>query len=259
MNHDDVSKPFLLSLLAHLVLVLLFTVKAVLFPSTEEMYQPALRVDMVDLPDKLAPPAETPVPADQPKPEVKPALPPVTPPPPKPELVKPKEVEKPDLVLNPKKPLNKKEEEKPDTSQAIEKLKKKMAIDKIKEEITQKERQDLKQRVAQYKGSVLTPGTELTGVAKLQHENYLGQIDKHVKQFWSLPEWLARGEHKAKVKIYVDSRGLLLKAELVSSSGNLSYDDIVIETIKKAVPYPVPPDKFRDIMSVNGMVLGFPE
>lgn len=258
MNHVDISKPFLLSLLAHLVLVLMFTVKAVLFPSTEELYQPALRVDMVDLPDKLAPINETPAPAEPPKPEEKPALPPPTPPAPKPEPVKSKPVEKPDLVLDPKKTPDKKED-KSNTSDAIEKLKKKMAIDKIKEEITQKERQELKQKVTQYKGNVLAPGTELTGIAKLQHENYLGQIDKHVKQFWSLPEWLARGDYKAKVKVFLDSRGFLTRAELLSSSGNSSYDDIVIETIKKAVPYPVPPDKFRDIMSVNGMVLGFPE
>jgi colicin import membrane protein len=99
----------------------------------------------------------------------------------------------------------------------------------------------------------------LTGVAKIQHDNFLTQIDHHVKQFWSLPEWLARGGYKARVKIFIDFNGLLLKAELVSTSGNSSYDEVVLETVKKAVPYPVPPEKFRDIMSVSGMVLGFPE
>jgi len=258
MNHDDVSKHFLLSLLAHLTLVLLFTVKAVLYPETEKAYQPPLRVDIIGLPDKVIP-QEPPVPENKSKEEIKPKEP--TPPvasPPKPELSKLKDKEKADLVLDDKKApdKNKKEVEKSNTSQAIEKLKKKMAIDKIKEEIT---RRELSQRVAQYKGNVLAPGTELTGIVKLQHENYLGQIDRHVRQFWSLPEWLARGEFKAKVKIWIDTRGLLLKAELISASGNSSYDDIVMETVKKAVPYPAPPEKFRDVMSVGGMILGFPE
>jgi len=277
MNNEDISKPFLLSLLAHLTLVLLFTVKAVFFPTIEEIYQPPLRVDIVGLPDKITP-IDTQDQVNKAKEEVKPddsqkSKPihseetplPVVPTPPKAELLKPKDKEKADLVLNPKKDTdkNKKELEKSNTSQAIEKLKKKMAIDKIKEDIKQdikqKERQELSQRISQYKGNVLAPGTELTGVVKLQHENYLGQIDHHVKQFWSLPEWLARGNFKAKVKIFIDSRGLLLRVELISTSGNSSYDDIVIETVKKAVPYPVPPEKFRDIISVSGMILGFPE
>lgn len=262
MNNEDISKPFLLSLLAHLALVLLLTVKSVFFPEQEEVYQPALRVDIVSLPDKINPhdlqeqihkPSEE---VNPPEPAKEPPPLPEVPKPPKTEVSKSPSKEKVDLVLKADK--NKKEE-KLNSSQAIEKLKKKMAIDKIKEEIKQKERQDLKQKLVQYKGNVLAPGTELTGIAKLQHESYLGQIDRHVKQYWSLPEWLARGDFKARVKIFIDARGLLLKAELTSTSGNASYDDVVMETVRKAVPYPAPPEKFRDIMSVGGMILGFPE
>lgn len=284
-RNDDVSKPFLFSLLAHLTIVFVFTIKATFFPSTDDSYLPALRVDIVGLPDKVTPanntdssearkeesknePTQTQNKETNELPTTK-----------GPKLEKmtnsddallksvksksadksiDKSIDKPDLVLK-----NKQKEEqdkfKSEASQAIEKLKKKMAIDKIKEEVIQKERQDLSQRVAQYKGNVITPGTELRGVAKLQYDDFLGNIDRHVKHFWSLPEWLARGDFKAKVKVFIDSRGLLTGVELVSSSGNSSYDEIVMETVKKAVPFPNPPEKFRDKLSVDGMVLGFPE
>ncbi len=253
---DELSIPLLYSAVAHLVLVLVFTVRAVFFPEPIETFEPALRVDIVDLPDKLPsqPASPPPVANEEVKPE--PAAEPVKVEPPKPEV----KVKEPEVVLNPKKDQEKdKDEKKLSTSDAIEKLKKQLAIDKIKEEMKAQERQRLSERVAKFKGNVLSPGSELTGVNKLQHENYLTNLDHHVKKFWSLPEWLARGNYSAQVRIFVDEHGLLLKAQLIRGSGNSSYDDTVMETVKKAVPYPVPPEKFRAIVSVNGMVLGFPE
>ena len=125
--------------------------------------------------------------------------------------------------------------------------------------VKHQELEALKDRIIKYKGSQLAPGTELSGVAKLQHENYLNSLDQHVKQFWSLPEWLARGSYSAQVKIFIDENGLLLKTLMIRGSGNSDYDDLVLETIKKSVPFPAPPEKFRAIVSVTGIVLGFPE
>jgi colicin import membrane protein len=244
---DDLSLPILYSIIAHLLLVLLFTVKAVLFPEAIDNFEPALRVDIVDLPDKVAP--STPSLPTAPAPEAQPAT-----------KTLPKLDDAPEVVLNPgKDPKNKKNDAKISASEAIEKLKKQMAIDKIRAEMKDEARKDLSQRVAQYKGNVLSPGTELSGVVKLQHENYLTTLDHHVKQYWSLPEWLARRNYSVRVRIYIDEQGFLLKSDLMRGSGNPAYDETVFETLKKAVPFPVPPEKFRAIVSVNGLVLGFPE
>lgn len=254
--NDDLSLPLLYSGIAHLLLVLVFTVKAVFFPEPIDVYQPAIRVDIVDLPDKLPPaPVETkeeprPPKEESPKEVVKE---PVV------EIKKPTVKEKePEIVLNPKKEV-KSDDKKISTSDAIDKIKKQSAIDKIKEEMRNQQRQELSDRVTKYKGDVLSPGTELTGVNKLQHETYLADLDHHVKKFWSLPEWLARGNYSAQVKVFIDEAGIVTKVQLVRSSRNSSYDEIVIETVKKAVPFPVPPEKFRALVSVNGVLLGFPE
>lgn len=251
---DSLKLPLILSAIAHGLLVLVFTVKAVLFPEQMEIFEPALRVDIVDLPDKVEavlPPVSSPA-EDNKVPIEKPTM----------VMERPKrnsEAVEPEVALSKKKDLPKVEENKPSPSEAIKKLKKQLAIEKIKEELKAQERQELSQRVSKYKGNVLSPGTELTGVSKLQHENYLTHLDRHVKQYWSLPEWLARGSYSAQVRIFLDEQGLLIKALLIKSSGNPSYDEIVVETVKKAVPFPMPPEKFRAMVRINGMVLGFPE
>lgn len=254
----DFSKSFLFSILAHLGLIFLLTVRAVVWPEKIDPYQSAIRVDMVALPDKLSNLPPPPPPSkdntekskELPKIENKQIL-----------TKEDKSVKQPEVVLKPKKESSDKKRDALNnkTSDAIEKLKKKMAIEKIKEEMMDQERQKITNRITQYKGNAISPGTDLKGVEKLQHENYLSQLDQHVKNFWILPEWLAKGNYKAQVKIYLDEKGLLINVELIKSSGNPNYDDIVVETVKKAVPYPVPPEKFKQIVEISGMVLGFPE
>lgn len=256
--HDEFMRPLLWSTVIHLLVFLIFTVKTFFWDEKPEPYQAAIKVDLIALPDKVvAPPVQnmdTQAKEDQ---SLK-------------NKVKEKNIEKeksiePEIVLKAKKKevKDKNDHSKMSASEAIDKIKKKLAIDKIKEDLKSQERQELSQKLTnkinQYKGNVLSPGTELTGIMKLQHENYLNQIDRHVKNFWSLPEWLAKGQFKAQIKIQIDNQGLLVNAQLIKSSGNSNYDDRVLETVKQAVPFPVPPEKLQEIVKFSGVVLGFPE
>lgn len=257
--NEDLTRPILWSTVFHLLLVFLFAVKSIFWAEKQEPYQAAIKVDIIGLPDKVVTPPEPPPSLPQPLPSPPTQLP-QTPPTEKVtpthdvQKSKPKE---PELVLKPQKnePQNIK------TSEAIEKIRKKMAIDKIKEEIKNQEREEISQkvsqRITQFKGNVLSPGTELTGINKLQNENYLIQLDRHVKNFWSLPEWLARGNFKSRIRIFIDSHGLMINTQVVEGSGNAQYDDIVLETVKKAVPYPIPPEKLQERIRVLGVDLEF--
>lgn len=256
MMRDELTLPILYSIATHLVVILAFTVKAVFFPEQIELMEPALRVDIVDLPDKISPmepptPASPPQEAAKPQEQVKKTLPPVT-----------KEEDlTPAVVLKTLKDKKKPQEEIRNSAadDAIKKLKKQLAIEKIKDEIKAQQRQELNSKVQKFKGNVLAAGTELTGVNKLQHESYLTQLDHHVKRYWHLPEWLARRSYRAQVRIFLDEQGMLTQSQLVLRSGNDDYDDMVLETVKKASPFPSPPEKFKDIVGITGMVLGFPE
>ena len=254
MNADtfretDIFKSSLkLSLIAHVTLVLFFSVKTYFFPSESIDFTAAVRVDIIALPDKLDPskvklakPEEKPTP---PAPEPKPVKEVAKPKPPKPE---------PDTI-NLKKTKSKQ-------SEALEKLKRQAALDKIKNELATKsaEASSPKETITQVKGNVLSAGTALTGLNKLQHESYIAELDQHIKQNWTLPEWLARQNYKARARLRLDQAGRILSREIIRSSGNEAYDDIVLETIDRSAPYPAPPEKFLTIVGAQGIVIGFPE
>jgi colicin import membrane protein len=260
-EEERLSRGLGVSFVVHGVILLLFTVKAVFFTPEQIDFSQAVRVDIVGLPDKEPPKL------DPPKAEAKPALPekPVekpaekaaekpAPPPPKPEPVKaPPKDEGVNLEKN-----------KAKQQSAIEKLKAMAALEKIKEDVDAEKKKEVAKGKAddgatKVKGNVLSPGTALTGLAKLQHDNYAADLDAHIKQHWALPEWLAKRDLKAQARVQIDSRGNILGRKIVKSSGNPSYDEEVLATIDRSAPFPAPPEKFLAIVSVDGILIGFPE
>lgn len=262
-DEEKLSRGIGVSFVIHGIILLLFTINAVFFTSEQIDFSQAVRVDIVGLPDKAPPKIEAPA-----KPEAKPELPekpvdkPVekaaekTPPPPspKPESVK---VPKADEGVNLEKVKSKQQS-------ALEKLKAMAALDKIKTEVESEKRKEAAKGKSdeggqKVKGNILSPGTSLTGLAKLQHETYAVDLDAHIKQHWALPEWLAKRELKAQARVQIDSRGNILGRKIVKSSGNPSYDEEVLATIDRSAPFPAPPEKFIAIVSVDGILIGFPE
>lgn len=246
----------LASVCFHLALVLFFTVKSVFFTAEPVDYSAAIRVDLIGLPDKLDP--STVLPPKQETAEAPPqpaaeAAPEKTTPPKMPEKVEKAEPKEPVMAEKPKEKDFKKQQ-----NDALNRLKAMAALDKIKKESAESKKSDLPANY-QVKGNVLSPGTALTGLDKINHEGYLAALDQHIKQFWSLPEWLANQDLKAQVRVQIDRSGNLIGKKLVRSSGNSTYDDYALETIERSVPYPRPPDKLSAIMEVNGFIVGFPE
>jgi TonB family protein len=247
----------MLSLVVHISAVLLYSLKLSYFPDESLLYESAIRVDLVALPDKLS--SVPPPPIEAAKEEVKepPQEAKAIPEP----AAKPKEV-KPEPVL-PKEPTvvleKQKDKKKTSIESAIDKLKKDVAIERVKGMLNKEKTEEKKTPSVVYKGNILSPGTELSGVNKMDHQDYHALLDRHVKAYWSLPEWVAKTNLKAQVRIYLNENGLLVDAKIAKSSGQASYDESVMESVKKASPYPAPPTKFRDIVEVDGILLGFPE
>lgn len=256
------------SFVLHAVLISFFTLKAVFFTPEAIDFTQAVRVDMVGLPDKVdpnnLPPApaakENPKPAkEEPKAVEKPAekAPPKKADAPKPEL--PKQQPKKDDGIN-------LEKNKASQQSAIEKLKAMAALEKIKEEVAEEKKKTPPPGTgtdttggAKVKGNMVSPGTALTGLNKLQHDTYGADLNRHIKQHWEVPEWLAKRDLKAQVVVYLDTRGNVLERKIVKSSGNPEYDEAALTTIDKSSPFPAPPEKFQAYVSVNGILIGFPE
>lgn len=269
-QNEQFTRGIGVSFALHALLLSFFTLKAVFFTPEQIDFTQAVRVDMVGLPDKVDP-KTLPAPSEakeNPKPVPTPKAEPVVEKPA--EKAPPKKVEavKPELPKHqPKKDdgINL-EKNKANQQSAIEKLKAMAALEKIKDEVAEEKKKTPPpgtgkddSGAAKVKGNMVSPGTSLTGLTKLQHETYGADLDRHIKQHWALPEWLAKRDLKAQARVYIDTRGNILGRKIVKSSGNPSYDEEVLATIDRAAPFPAPPDKFQAVVSVDGILIGFPE
>lgn len=244
------SKGLIYSITFHLGVFLLLTINVLFFPKPLIDLSQAVRVDMVDLPDKTnnLPEKVTDILKETPTPE--------------PEKINKEEQTKEDKPKPIKEPLPKKNSEpeviqiektKSKQKQAIEKLKKLSAIEKIKESV-EKEKQ-----ITPIKGRVLSAGTIPKGVDKLQSDTYLLQLDAHIKKNWALPEWLIGKNLKARVAVQFNEAGKIISKKVMASSGNPTYDEYCLKAIERAEPFPKPPEKFVDIYKIDGVQFGFPE
>lgn len=251
----------LFSLFLHLLLVLVLLFRIFIFPSDRPEMIKAVRVDLVALPDKdpQEGPKGTPPPvAAAEKPKEKPAE-------------KPKEKE-PEKDVFAEKKTEKKKDKKPETEKkAPPEVKTKdqqnAALDRLKSLAKIKEMKNKKEADAkagegqgqQYKGNILSEGNALTGVDKLQHDQYLGKLDSHIKNNWKLPAWLSNKPYSTAILVRFDEKGLVLDKKVVRSSGNSAFDSEALQAIANSVPFPEPPEHLVSYFKVRGIELRFPE
>jgi TonB family protein len=140
---------------------------------------------------------------------------------------------------------------------ALAKLKKMSALDKIKQDL---KNDSASRPVAKAsKPRVVAAGTALSGLDRLDANNYLGQVDQSIKNSWTLPQWLLNKPLRARLLVKINSGGEIISSTVIASSGNPSYDDYCLQAVNKAAPFPKVPDKLSEKFSVDGVVVGFPE
>lgn len=256
---DEFGRGVLVSVGAHVAILALFLLKSLLFAPKPFDIPPSIRVDIVGLPDKIEDLPAAPAPAPEP---AKPA---------EPVKEKPKAQAKPE----PKKPLPVKKDDainlekakKAKEQDALNKLKSLEALDKIKDDVSAEKAESEKARLEalakasrqKVKGNILSPGSSLNGLEKIQYDEYAGLLDRHIKPHWQMPEWLARKGYRAQVVVRADARGTLIGRQMLRSSGNPDFDQYCLETIDRAAPMPPPPEKFVAIVANQGIVVDFGE
>jgi colicin import membrane protein len=261
-NSQGLSNEITISVVIHVAVFLFFTLRAVFFPSEASIFESAIRVDMVDMPDKIT--AQANAQTAEVKPEPKAAEPP--PPEPKapalpmkePEATKPvvkESTKEPDAIKLQKESTVPKETQK----QALAKLKQMDAFEKLQKKIDDDKKQQALKAASQMaaKGNILSPGSELRGIDQLQSENYRGLVQKHMKQNWEVPHYIKKSNLITEVLVKFDSQGNILTKEVVKSSGNSNYDEAVLAAITKSSPVPAPPGRFSAIASIEGFTFVF--
>lgn len=229
-------KPMIVaSIVFHGLIILVFTIKFAFFPDIPE-YSPVIRVDLVGLPDKKTP--STPAPAAPPK--MAPA---------KTEVSTPKETKsKSTQKAPPSKPTAQSQ------SQALSRIKGLQAIESLKAEA-----ESPTPATNTIKGNVISPGTALKGLNRIEFNEYIGEIDAHVKNNWALPEWMRTQDFRAEVLVRIDSNGNLIERSFLKKSGNPDFDKRVWDAIENSSPFPPPPEKFTKLVGVQGITFAFPE
>lgn len=266
---DDFKKSFGLSVAVHSLIFSLFFIKLVFFSEPMLDLSQAITVNVGDfkesnrLPPKVieeappAPVAEEPTPEPQtedptPKSEEKVSEKKPEPPPVVKAKETPKEKPKPNEVNLDKSKAKQKS--------ALEKLKKLSALDKIKQDVqSEANKAKVANAIKNAKPRAVAAGSTLTGLDKLQASNYLQYVDKSIKQQWALPQWLMNKPLKARILVKFNAQGQIISTQVVSPSGNTSYDQYCINAIEKAAPFPQVPEKLTEKFSADGVVVGFPE
>lgn len=250
----DYSRGIVISVLIHCLIIGFLVVRNFVTVDDTIDYRQAIRVDIVGLPEKIKEENLPLKPIAPEKKETKPAEPEPTPAEPaKVEPVKTKPKPLPTKVDKTAVNLDKAKQK-----AALQKLKNLSAIEQIQQDLD-KEKKAKASKPAPIKGNIISPGTDLTGLDKLQHQNYEADLDRHIKKYWALPQWLTKKNLKAQIIIRVDEKGQLLSRELVKSSGNPSFDDQVLRTVDEANPLPAPPLKLTAKARVDGIVIDFEE
>lgn len=234
--YDTSFSPYVTkSIVAHVLILLFFSIRAVWLPEENIIIQSAMRVDLVALPDKVTAPPSAPAEPSPPTPTAKPEI--KTAPPPS---VKP--IEKPKVNL------------KDAQRKAFDRLKASSAIDKLKQEVAERD----KPKTPAYKGNALSEGSSLSGLQRIDFDRYYGVIETAVRTHWNLPGWLEQSGLKAQALVLIDADGSIKERRIVTSSGNETFDAHVLAAIDAANPFAAPPAKIKDLLAIKGIIFNFP-
>ena len=216
-----------------LIFLFLWLSSSSLFYSKPVLIKEAIRVDMVGLPDLVQKPQKT-----------------SPPPQPAPKKAPPKPVKKP-------KPKPKKEPVKKEPVKDLEQIKK--SQNQAIQNMMGASSSQTPPEKPTYKGEQVSEGDSQTGdLDTVLMYGYFTRVRTHIKMFWNLPRFLADKNYKATVVIEVNPEGNIMRIRLEKSSGNESFDQIVIETIRMASPLPTPPRELHSVLR-QGVGFNFPD
>lgn len=251
---DDLFKRFVwYSVLGHLFVILVFNLPSCFYKTENIEIQTAMRVDVVDLPDKFLP--KKIAPKTSPK-------------------VRMQELPKEDVEQELKK-LEKKQNsafEKINAMEALEKIarenkeemeqknseKNETSNDSNLNSLTEKLHDDIDSQVDKIRGQTISDGSQFAGLNKISVQKYLSQISTRVQENFVAPAFLNTDGLKAYVVVQLDENGFVVQRSLDKSSGNNIFDQSVLTAVDRSSPFPAPPERLKNTIKHNKIILRFP-
>lgn len=112
-------------------------------------------------------------------------------------------------------------------------------------------------------GNKVSKGASAVGDSYAQEQtqfnSYIANLPDYVRPNWKLPSYLLeRAELNCRIKIFIDSSGKIVRAEILSSSGVSEYDQKALQAIRSTGNLPPPPQEILSKVVSGKVVLGFP-
>jgi len=249
LSTDGLLKMIWISLILHVVLVTFFSLTP--WPKIIRAHPQIYAVSLMTVP--------------LPEPKVQKPLPPPPPPPkveksPPADKVKPIEkVKKEDIVEKVKKPpkkIEKPEERKVNhkhLEEALEEIRKKAALDRIKRKLARREETEEKLPVTPPIVPV-TPTPQASRATDERIKEYYSRIWAKIKGAWTIPENLSKEvvDLEAVLVVIIERDGTIRKWWFEKKSGHDAYDQTVVRAIMKADPLPpIPRDLSEESMEIG--------
>ncbi len=96
--------------------------------------------------------------------------------------------------------------------------------------------------------------------ARAEGERYYGLISTAVRRYYDVSNTIDEGERRtlsAEVSFRISNKGDVSDVKLAKPSGNALFDGAVLAAVKKAAPFPPPPDHLKDALRKDGLQLKF--
>ncbi len=244
---EKTFKVFLgVSIIGHIAVLILLNIDSLWVSENDLIIQNAIKVDVVGLPEKKKPKPALPRKKPKPKPQ------------PKKTAKKPKPKPKPKAD----KKAQESAFERLDRLAKEEALKKKQqeALKKLEQQTQKEEPEETPAEPEQpVAGNIITMGTALKGLDKIQMERYFGQVQQHIQSQFQIPSFLNNAQLSGQADIKIDGRGFVIFRGISKTSGNDIFDNAILTAIDNSSPLPEPPPRLQSRLENAGFRLGFPE
>ena len=110
-------------------------------------------------------------------------------------------------------------------------------------------------------GNKLSEGASLTGRVQegslSELNRYMESLPQFVRPHWVLPSYLKEKQLQCRIRVFIDRRGQLVKAEIFQSSGDEQYDQHALSAVRQA-ELPEPKEEILKELLGGVVILGFP-
>ena len=111
-------------------------------------------------------------------------------------------------------------------------------------------------------GNKLSKGTSMygdgNGAEMTAFRAYASRLPDLIRPHWRLPDFLMGKNYKARIRVWLNMNGEVVRAMVHQSSGDSEYDQRALEAVKSAAPFPALKEEFGKRAQNGDILLGFP-